>query len=185
VTDTPPSLLWLLGYPAVLDPARGEVTVFSPPPPRVWVARCARTGGAADVRAASFPVQSCVTIEDADASATTQAVPAGAAHITHEAPGWLDMEADGPGWLVTDQPWYPGWSAEVDGAGRPVDVLDGALVGVRLAAGPHTVSVRYSAPAGLWAGLALSVLAMLVLIGLWRWQPGRSRAWAHLTWRTR
>jgi hypothetical protein len=167
--DVDPGLLWLLGYPAVLEPTRGRLTVLSPPPPRAWVARCARPGGAAEARAPGFPLQTCVTVQGLDA-ASPPAEPAPAT-LAAESAGQLDVNAAGPGWLVTDQPWYPGWSADVDGVRQPVTLLDGALVGVRLAPGAHVVQLRYAAPDGFGAGLLLAALGGLVLAGLWLADP--------------
>ena len=169
LTDADSDLLWLLGYPARLEPTRGQLTVFSPPPPRVWVAGCARPGGAAEARASGFPLQACVTVQGLDPAPPPSAP--GAASLMAESAGHLDVSAEGPGWLVTDQPWYPGWSADVDGAGQPVTVLDGALLGVRLSPGAHVVRLRYSAPDGFSTGLLLAALGSLVLVGLWHADP--------------
>ena len=102
------------------------------------------------------------------------------------------MEAEGPGWLVTVQPWYPGWAAWVNGRSVPVEVVDGALVGVPLPAGTHTVILRYT-PAGFEQGLLLSLVAVLGTIALWwTWWAGslvlateRARAWRHRRARSR
>jgi hypothetical protein len=179
-----PSLLWLLGYPAALEPARSLVVVFSPPPPRVWVARCVQAGGAAEARADGFPLHRCVTIEALD-SPVPDAEP-GAATLTAESAGRLDISAEGPGWLVTDQVWYPGWSADVDDRQQPVSTLDGALVGVRLSPGAHFVRLRYSAPEGFGVGLLLAALSGLAVAGLWyadpdlaNWRESRlTRTWS-------
>jgi uncharacterized membrane protein YfhO len=88
-----------------------------------------------------------------------------------ESAGRLDVSAEGPGWLVTDQPWYPGWSADVDGMQQPVTPLDGALVGVRLAPGTHVIRLRYAAPDGFGTGLLLAMLSGLALAGLWCADP--------------
>jgi hypothetical protein len=98
----------------------------------------------------------------------------GAATLNAESAGELDVSAEGPGWLVTDQPWYPGWSADVDGMQEPVATLDGALVGVRLSPGSHLIRLRYSAPEGFGAGLLLAALAGLAVAGLWYADPSLS-----------
>jgi hypothetical protein len=73
--------------------------------------------------------------------------------------------------LGVPRPWYPGWSSRLDGAAQPVEQVDGALVGVALPPGPHTVELRYR-PAGLEPGLALSLAATLGLVAL-AWKPRR------------
>ena len=82
--------------------------------------------------------------------------------------------------MVTDQPWYPGWSAEADGAQQPITILDGALVGVRLSPGHYRIGLRYAAPDGFGAGLVLAALAGMVVAGLWCANP-RLPAWPRLS----
>ena len=160
--------LGLLGYPAAVEVDRGRVVVFEPVPPRVWLARCARPGGAAEVRAADFPRLECVTV--AQDHAPDPAQPAGEARLVSERAGALDVQAEGPGWLVTDQPFYPGWSVDVDGQPATLTVVDGALVGAQLPAGPHRARFRYM-PAGLQPGLLVAAAASLVLLAVWRIDP--------------
>jgi uncharacterized membrane protein YfhO len=66
--------------------------------------------------------------------------------------------------LVISQPFAPGWTASVDG--RPARLLraDYAFDGLALTAGSHDVVLRYL-PAGLLAGLAAAVAALLLLAG--------------------
>jgi hypothetical protein len=165
-------ILRLLGYPRVVDRGLNRVTVLEPPPPLVWVARCVRPGGAREVREAAFPRGQCIT--RGRATAEDPAVPPGPARIVAERAGWLEAEAEGPGWLVTVLPWYPGWAATVDGIAGAVEAVDGALVAVELSAGNHRVVLSYR-PAGLDRGLAISVGALLlILVTLW-WDRRRVR----------
>jgi hypothetical protein len=155
----------LLGYGVVVDREKSLVMIAEPPPPQAWVARCTWPGTARDVREPDFPRRACI------ARATTTErelpVPSGPARVMAEGAGRLLVEAEGPGWLVTTRPWYPGWSAWLDGAPAPVEVVDGALVGLALPTGQHTVSFSYR-PAGLEAGLVISIGAALGLVDLWR-----------------
>jgi hypothetical protein len=160
--------LALLGYDYIVDPARNLVLVFDPPPPQVWVARCLWPGSALDVRQPDFPRQLCVA--SLAATGREQPVPPGPARVVAERVGWLQVEAEGPGWLVTHLPWYPGWSAETAGQPIPVGVVDGALVGVELAAGTSTVSLSYR-PAGLELGLLTSTLSGVTLLLCWFVEP--------------
>ena len=157
-------VLRLLGYQYLFVAERRTVLVMKPDRPDVWVARCAWPGRARDVRAPDFPIFSCVT----HPSATEREAPVepGPAVVTDRAPATLHVTVEGPGWLVTTMPWYPGWRATVDGVPRPVDVVDGALVSVRLEPGSHQVTLWY-VPAGLEPGLALSALAVLLTAGAW------------------
>ena len=68
-------------------------------------------------------------------------------------------------WLVTPD---EGWRFEVDGRWVTAIVGPGIIQAVPVAPGNHTVNARYRPP-GLWAGLAISSLAVLALLGVpWR-----------------
>jgi Bacterial membrane protein YfhO len=159
--------LGVVGYPIAFQLDSKRLSVIAPSAPTAWVARCAWPGGTAEVRVPDFPRQACVTL--ADAVERQQPQPAGQATVVAEGNSWRTVQADGPGWLVTTEPWYPGWTAQLDNAAQPVDVVDGALVGVRLPPGPHTVQLRYL-PAGIQPGVALSVAAAFALLVL-GWRP--------------
>ena len=157
-------ILHLLGYDVLFDRQAALVTVFNPPPPQVWVARCVRPGGALEVREPAFPRGQCIT--RTSATEHQEPVPPGPARIVDEGAGWLTVEAQGPGWLVTTQPWYPGWRAHARGVPLTVEPVDGALVGVELPEGQHQVRVWYR-PAGLDLGLAITAATLLILAGAW------------------
>jgi hypothetical protein len=161
-TDDP--AIALLGYGVVADMAQGRVTVTEPRPPLVWVARCARPGGALEARRPDFPGSRCVT--RLDLPSAEPEMPPGAAAVLDSGPGRMTVQAEGPGWLATRLPWYPGWAALVDGTPAAVELFNGALVGVRLADGPHTVALWYR-PAGLDLGIVVSGVAGLVTLVMW------------------
>jgi hypothetical protein len=162
----------LLGYGRWFDRAKRSLGVVEPTPPRAWVARCVWPGTAIEVREPSFPREQCVALP----SATTREALAtpGPARVVAEGPGSMEIQAEGPGWLVTIQPWYPGWRAWIDGQVASVAAVDGALVGVQLSPGTHTITLRYL-PAGLEAGLLISIASLIVLLGIWRWEHRLSR----------
>jgi hypothetical protein len=164
VGDVDNPALAVLGYEAVFDNETRQLSVLQRPSPRAWVARCTWPGGADAVRDPTFPRQSCVT-RSATGERQEPVAPV-AASITAEGNSWLQINAEGPGWLMTGEPYYPGWTAEVDGETVAVEVLDGAVVGVPLTAGIHVIVLRYT-PGGLQLGLALSAVAVLSLMGLW------------------
>jgi uncharacterized membrane protein YfhO len=64
--------------------------------------------------------------------------------------------------LVTTQPWYPGWSATIDGLPARLEPVDGALVGVELPPGTHAVTISYR-PAGLELGILITLCAITLL----------------------
>ena len=106
-------ILYLLGYDRTLNPETNVISVFQPPPKRAWVARCAEPGGVTEVRDGSFPLFSCVTAGDQKLGDRSSAP--GSATIDSEKPGKMAFSAQGPGYLFTGIPFYPGWTAKVDG----------------------------------------------------------------------
>ncbi|MCC7104527.1 MAG: YfhO family protein [Chloroflexi bacterium] len=165
-------LLYLLGYGVLIDRDKHVVTVLQPEPPRVWVARCTWPGGAREAHDARVPRLQCVTRPEA--TDRQQPVAPGPARLVAERAGWLQIEAEGPGWLVTDQPWYPGWSVSIDGEPSTVATVDGALVGVLLPPGDHAITLDYR-PAGLDQGIAISA-GVALLIGALSWLDRRRTA---------
>jgi uncharacterized membrane protein YfhO len=61
----------------------------------------------------------------------------------------------------------------VDIAPVAVEAVDGALVGLPLSLGPHTVALSYR-PAWLEAGAAISLVSGLVLLGGLVWERRRA-----------
>jgi hypothetical protein len=98
----------------------------------------------------------------------------GTVQVLADAPGsvMLNVDANAPGILVLSEAWYPGWAAEIDGAAAQALPVDGALVGVPVPAGQHTVNLRFRSPALLWGGLVsiawLAAAALLALIRIQR-----------------
>ena len=60
---------------------------------------------------------------------------------------------------------YPGWSARLDGVSARIYPAYGALRGVVVNAGRHTIEFRYR-PWSLIAGIALFAMGTVVLIGI-------------------
>ncbi len=67
--------------------------------------------------------------------------------------------------VMLDDSLTPGWSVRVDGHAARVVRVDDVMRGVVVPAGAHAVVWRYRVP-GLRAGVALSVLGLLVVAGL-------------------
>ncbi len=74
------------------------------------------------------------------------------------------VNADGPVVLVVSQVWYPGWQVRVDGQARGAPLrTDYIFQGVALAAGSHTVELRFAPQ--LWTvGWAVAGLTMAALL---------------------
>lgn len=101
----------------------------------------------------------------------------GTAHITTAQPDRVAVavRAEGPGYLVLTDTWFPGWDARIDGRERPVLRADHAFRAVAVPAGAHEVEFRY-APGSVRVGLGISVTAALVAIALVAVPRGRRRA---------
>ncbi|MDP2275521.1 MAG: hypothetical protein Q8K32_32535 [Archangium sp.] len=68
--------------------------------------------------------------------------------------------------VVVSETWAPGWRVWVDGVERPVELLDGTLLGVAVPPGGRALRFDYGEPL-LTSGAALSSSAVLLLALLW------------------
>jgi Bacterial membrane protein YfhO len=87
----------------------------------------------------------------------------------------LEVDTGAPGVLVLSDAYYPAWQARLDGRPTEVYVVDGALRGVAVAAGTHTVEFQY-ASAALPVGAAITALTLLALAANSLWERVRVRA---------
>lgn len=90
----------------------------------------------------------------------------------------LDVEAKRNGMLVLSEVWYPGWTATVDGAEAKVLRADWSLRGIPVAAGRHTVEVRFE-PAPFRRGAVVTLVALLAAaagLAAARFRGGRGAA---------
>src|SRR5581483_10172292 len=85
--------------------------------------------------------------------------------VTRRDPGAIDLDvtAAAATTLVVSQSYAPQWAAHVDGASAPVWPADVLFQAVPVPAGHHVVTLRYS-PSTVTAGLAVSALALLVVL---------------------
>ena len=74
----------------------------------------------------------------------------------------LRVRADRTALLVTSEPDFPGWRADVDGAAAPVLRVNAAFRGVVVPAGAHTVRLAYR-PVSTRLGLLVAAAALLAL----------------------
>jgi len=75
----------------------------------------------------------------------------------------LRADASAPAVLVTSELAAPGWTVEVDGARRPVRVVNAGFRAVEVSAGAHEVVFRYRPALGR-IGLGIGVVALLLLL---------------------
>jgi hypothetical protein len=94
----------------------------------------------------------------------------------------LETEARAPAFLVVADAYFPGWSAQIDGAATPLVRTNLIVRGVRVPAGRHRVRMTYE-PEGWWAATTVTRVAFLVWLTLVSWvtlaalraRPGRVR----------
>ncbi len=69
--------------------------------------------------------------------------------------------------IVVSDTFYPGWIAYVDGVSAPIYAVNGAMRGVIVPAGAHSVTMRYR-PLSVFMGAALSLIGIIGAIVLAR-----------------
>lgn len=70
-----------------------------------------------------------------------------------------------PGSLILSIPYESGWSLSVDGVPTEPALFADTMISIPLDTGEHTISLRYY-PAGLNAGIAVSLLSLAVFLGI-------------------
>jgi hypothetical protein len=86
----------------------------------------------------------------------------------------LHVEAAAAGVVVLSDVYEPGWTAVVDGAAAPVFPANRVMRAIPVRAGSHDVVMRYTPP-GFKAGVWLSVMGMLGVLGVGGWEVRRAR----------
>jgi hypothetical protein len=81
--------------------------------------------------------------------------------------GWLEAVLTAPeaGVAVVLEPWFPGWSATLDGAPAPLARADYAFMAVPVPAGTHHLRLEYR-NAQVGRGAAVAALAMAALLAV-------------------
>lgn len=77
----------------------------------------------------------------------------------------LHVASIGENWLVVNECWDPGWTAEIDGRPAPVIPANYAFRAVRVPPGTHTVKMWYR-PLSFVLGRAISLLTLFVTLVL-------------------
>jgi uncharacterized membrane protein YfhO len=78
------------------------------------------------------------------------------------------------GWLVVADAYSPSWSASVDGKSTKLYPTNFAAMGLPVREGMKTIDLRYKRT-GVWAGLGISVAALLFMGFLAFGRRGRLR----------
>ena len=147
----------------------GGLLVFKAPAPapRALFVTAARAGSPeevlAAVRAPGFEPSKLVWLDDGAAASFPKS--RGSARIAADGANAVVVEtvADGPGWLVLLDNWYPGWEATVDGAPARVRRADYAFRAVEVPAGRSVTRFDYR-PGSLGLGLMLALFAAPALL---------------------
>lgn len=163
-----------LGWPGarvVYDGADARIVERAQALPRALVVGRARCAGEAEtiqlIRTGAVDFRSEVIL--ADCQAPPRAEPA--AGVVEMLPGADDdrlrlaVTSSGPGYLVVNDTWFPGWRATVSGVETPVLRANHAFRAVRVPAGRHEVEFRFR-PRGFAVGLAVSLAALAIVLGL-------------------
>ncbi|MGD0777143.1 MAG: YfhO family protein [Candidatus Solibacter sp.] len=87
--------------------------------------------------------------------------------LVEHAPDRLAIRADMAcdGMVVLSDTFYPGWRARVDHRPAEIHEVNGAMRGVAVPRGTHTVTMRYR-PLSVYLGAALTLLGILGALGL-------------------
>ncbi|MDP9485068.1 MAG: YfhO family protein [Actinomycetota bacterium] len=159
-------------HPTVYSDDRVDVLENRDALPRAWIVHSARqvapketlellSSGAVDPRRTALLEQSPPDLAAPENASADRAV------VTmYEADRIrLKTTTGARGLLVLSEAYYPAWKAYVDGQPVPLYAADHVLRAVPLPAGEHTVDLRYESWS-LRVGLAISLLAYLLLVGL-------------------
>jgi len=72
-----------------------------------------------------------------------------------------------PALLMVSESWYPNWQVTVDGERADLLRTNYAFLGVRIPSGEHCVRFHYVRPWSTWAGLAVSLGTVTLLVLIW------------------
>jgi hypothetical protein len=90
------------------------------------------------------------------------------ARVESESPNRMRLTAEGPGWLILAEAAYPAWRATIDGKRAELRTAGGWWRAVEIGPGMHEVQMNYD-PELSWVGFAVTICALLALVGAWRW----------------
>ena len=123
----------------------------------------------------SFDPEAVVIVEAEDG----EALPASGGGGTAEAapspdPNRLTVQvnAQGPSWLLVSDVWYPGWEARLDGEAIAIRRGDYLFRAVPVPSGKHVVEFSYR-PRSFLLGLILAAAGLMVLAGAGIWSRAR------------
>ncbi len=77
----------------------------------------------------------------------------------------LEVRANGDGYLLLTDSWYPGWVARVDGVEAPIERADYIFRAVRVSPGTHRIEMEYR-PMSLYMGAAIGLTGLGIVSGI-------------------
>jgi len=83
----------------------------------------------------------------------------------------ISVRATAPGFLLLADEYFPGWSATVNGAARPIVPANHTFRLVEVPAGTSEVVFTYR-PRSVLIGAVITLLAVIAFVVLWRWSLG-------------
>ena len=164
---TNPALLNALHVGAILVPETGAITANPAVLPKFFFPKSLRSvdpAQSASLLATANPLERAGVEGNIDGFRQD---PSATVNIQSEEAGryTLGSNAATPSLLRAAIPWYPGWTAMVDGKPVGILIVDYAMLGIPIPAGTHTVSLGYS-PDRFRAGAAISLMTALALAAL-------------------
>ena len=153
------------------EPRTGLLVRRDRPDARAYVARSVRQvrddGEATALMRAGHDFHQTALVEASLPLPAHATVPEARATIAHFAPEAISVvtESAVPGLLVLAEPWFPGWSARVNGAPAPCIPANAWMRAVPIPAGSSEVVFTFRSTY-LAAGAALSLAALAVMAGL-------------------
>jgi hypothetical protein len=87
----------------------------------------------------------------------------GEAEIVYYSPNRVEVKAEGSGFLVFSDVWYPGWKAYVNGEEVKIYRADYIFKAVYLEGGDHTVEFVFE-PQSYWTGVDITLITLVFLV---------------------
>jgi len=85
-----------------------------------------------------------------------------------------DIDVKEEGTLLLTIPYDEGWTILVDGKETEFSCVGGALTGVHLTEGEHSIEMKYT-PSGLWLGTGITLVSALLFMGTCAWNMTDSK----------
>lgn len=128
----------------------------------------------------TLPAITANSVRQANLRKTVQSINRGALHFTRSTAGNMraNMTTSGSRQVMTTIPAERGWRVQVDGKTvKTGTALKGVFMTFAIQGkGEHSITMRYRTP-GLWLGLAISIIGLLILLLLARVQSRRRSNW--------